>query len=282
MDALRRRTLARAVEFEGSGVHTGEACALRIEPAEAGHGIVLENARHKFRCPATLEFADAEASERRTVLAHPDGGRFEQMEHMMAALAAAGVSDALVVQDGLEPPFMDGGCYEFLKRIRKTGTVELDAAWPALEIEEPLMFQDGGALMTAAPGDRCSLSAFVEFPGTVVGSSGAMVTLGEDDFEKEVSKARTFVLAREVEMLRAAGYGKGATLSNTVVFDGEKFHNGRLNYPNEPARHKLIDLLGDLALLGCPLRGHVGAWRAGHRSHVRFARFLAESLSLPR
>lgn len=278
----KRRTIQRAVTLEGTGIHTGASCAIRFEPAPAGHGLVLANDAKGTRCPATVDFANAEKSDRRTVLISEDGVPFEQMEHVLAAASALGISDLLITQDGVEPPFMGGGSREFMETLTNAGFTELDAAWDPIVISEPLVFRDGNVLITAAPAERLELSAFVEFPGTIVGSSGATVAMDGNEFFDEVSRARTFAQHRDVEMLQKAGLARGGNLENTVIFDDETFHNPSLNYPNEPARHKLLDLLGDLALFGAPIRGHISAWRAGHRSHVRFVKFLQQELATRR
>jgi UDP-3-O-acyl N-acetylglucosamine deacetylase len=277
-----RRTIQRAVTLAGKGIHTGADCAIRFEPAPAGHGLVLANEAKGCRCPATVEFASPEKSDRRTVLISQEGVPFEQMEHVLAAASALGISDMLITQDGVEPPFMGGGSREYMEALTGAGFTELDAAWDPIVISEPLIFRDGDVLITATPADRLELSAFVEFPGTIVGSSGATVVMEGNEFFDEVSRARTFAQQRDVEMLQKAGLGKGGSLDNTVIFDESSFRNPSLNYPNEPARHKLLDLLGDLALFGAPIQGHFSAWRAGHRSHVRFVKFLQQELATRR
>ncbi len=275
---MMRKTLAGPVELHGTGIHTGLATSVRLEPAAPSDGLTLVDARGN-RCPASIDHADAERSDRRTVLVSPAGIAFEQMEHVLAAFAAHGISDCTIIQGGIEPPFMGGGCAEFMDAIASAGIADLGVPWEPLAITEPMSFRDGGAIMTASPAEELELSAFVEFPGTVVGSSGANSLGDAESFRREAAPARTFALARDVEMIRAAGLGKGGNLLNTVIFDNERFHNESLHFPNEPARHKLIDLLGDLALLGVPLVGHFSAWRAGHRSHVRFARFILQEMA---
>lgn len=274
-----RRTIAQRTTLEGIGIHSGVPCRLTFEPAECGAGITLVDARTGATCPAHIDFANAEESERRTVVVGPEGARFEQMEHVMAALAAAGISDAVVRQENHEPPFMGGGSREFLDAILAAGTRDFGAPWEPIVIDRVCHFRDGGCWFTAAPAEGCDLSAFVEFPNTVLGSQGATTTMTTESFRDGVSRARTFALARDVEAIRKMGLGKGGSLDNTVIADETHYHNESLLYPDEPSRHKIIDLLGDLALLGRPIRGHITAWRAGHRSHVRFARFLLRELS---
>ncbi len=271
-----RRTLREELRLEGTGIHSGAECSVRLFPRETG-GIAFRHAGRDAEVPARLESARADLSERRTVIESVAGGRFEQVEHLLAALAAAGVSDLLVEQEGPEVPFLGGGAREFLEGIRDAGTADLEETLPVLEVVRPLTLSEGHALIAAMPHKGLRLSAFVEFPGTVVGSAGYSADLEDENvFFEEISKARTFAAAADIEKLRAAGLIRGGNLENAVVFDRERYHNESLHYPDEVVRHKIIDLLGDLSLLGTALRGHFWAWRGGHRSHVLFARRLQE------
>lgn len=273
-----RRTVARPVELRGVGIHSGVPCRVVIQPALDGGGVQFQRAgREPVR--ADWRTANAELSDRRTVIVADHGERFEQIEHLMAALAACAISDVVVLQEGPEVPFLGGGSREYMEAIMQAGAEELDAEPVApLTISEPISFEDGDARFAAAPHDGLRLSVYVEFPGTIVGNDGFTLEVTEKSFFEEASRARTFALASDIEKLRAAGLIKGGSLENAVIFDHERYHNASLHYPNEVVRHKIIDLLGDLALLGSPLQGHFWAWRSGHRSHVRFAQHLAREI----
>lgn len=268
-----RKTVSGEVEVAGAGLHTGVDCRAVIRPAEGGRGIRFLR-KGAGEVPATIETADPEASVRRTVLVAADGGRVELVEHLMAAFAAAGVSDAEVEIEGPEVPFLGGGAREFLEALLGAGLEECGGGRPLLVVEEPMAFQCDGAVLAAMPAEGCRLSAYVEYPGTVVGSMGASVELDAGVFLREIAPARTFAAASEIEGLRAAGLAKGGNLQNAVVFDAGKYLTDPLYFPDEVARHKIVDLLGDLGLLGCEMRGHFWAWRAGHRTHLLFARQL--------
>ena len=273
------RTLVSEVAVDGVGIHSGAPCRVRLFPQPAGHGIAFVR-KGRRPVPATWRTANAEASDRRTVLVGEDGERFEQVEHLMAALAAMDISDLLIEQEGPELPFLGGGSREFMDALRSVGTTETEGSRPVLTIRDPISLQDGNALLTASPHDGLWMSCFVEFPGTVVGNMGVSLELTEQSFYDQVSPARTFAVSRDIEMLRSMGLIKGGNLQNALVFDEKKYHNESLHFADEVPRHKVIDLLGDLALLGCSLRGHFWAWRAGHRSHVRFAQLLAKEFHL--
>ena len=277
---LPRRTVAEPVIFDGAGIHTAAPCRLEIHPAAAGAGVTFQQAGRNWPAlPACIEHAVAEECERRTVLRGPGGQLFQQLEHVMAALAAMGITDARVVQDGPEPPFLDGGALLYMQGLVKAGSRDLEGTVEPLVIERPFAFSDGDAELVATPHEGLRLSCFVEFPNTVAGSMGFSLEISPESFLREAAPARTFALERDIESLWQAGLAKGGTLHNAVVFNGERYLNERLNFPDEVVRHKVIDLLGDLALIGRPLRGHFWAWRAGHRSHIRFAQALTKELN---
>jgi UDP-3-O-[3-hydroxymyristoyl] N-acetylglucosamine deacetylase len=270
-----RKTLAREITIEGTGIHSGAPCQVVLQPRESG-GVQFTRPGAAHPVPARWDHANAEFSDRRTVIVGPDGARFEQIEHLMAALAAHGVTDLLVVQQGPEVPFLGGGSLEFMQLISGAGLHETGGTIAPLCIDRIHHLADGDAVLVATPNSTLRLTVGVEFPGTVVGSAAFTMEVTAESFEREAAPARTFALASDIEKLRQAGLARGGNLQNAVVFDHERYHNEGLHFPDEVVRHKIIDLLGDLALLGCPLQGHIWAWRAGHRSHVRMAQLLAK------
>lgn len=273
----QRRTLAAPLTFTGVGIHTGLPARLEVRPSNHAAGVHLAMAGRDWPpLAASVEHAVAEESDRRTVLRGPEGQLFQQLEHVLAALAAFGVTDAELLQHGPEPPFLGGGAAEFAEAILSSGTADLDHEIEPLVVDRPLRVTDGPAELVATPHEGLRLSCFVEFPDTVVGSRGFSIELDAESFRREVAPARTFALEGDLEALRRAGLAKGGTLENAVVFNRTGYLNQALYFEDEVVRHKVIDLLGDLALIGRPLRGHFWAWRAGHRSHVRFAHALAK------
>ncbi len=276
-EPVRRRTLRQPALFDGRGIHGNLEARLVVEPAGAGTGLVASMAGSPHApLPLTTENANPLESVRRTVMAGENGERFEQLEHIMAALAACGVTDAALTQTGPEPPFLGGGSKEYTEGLVAAGFAELEGSVAPLVVDRPLHLADGEAELVATPFDGLRLSVFVEFPGTVVGSAGFSLEITPESFLAEAAPARTFALESDLEALWKAGLARGGTLENAVVFNAREYLNPKLFFEDEVVRHKVIDLLGDLALVGRPLRGHFWAWRAGHQSHVRFARMLAE------
>ncbi len=276
-EPVRRRTLSKAALFEGHGIHGNLEARLLVEPAEGGSGLtaVMEGSAHGPLLLAT-DNANPMESVRRTVMQGENGERFEQLEHIMAALAACGVTDARLTQSGPEPPFLGGGSKEYTEGLMAAGFLDLPQTVVPLVIDRPVHANDGEAELVATPHEGLRLSVFVEFPGTIVGSAGFSLEITPEAFLQEAAPARTFALESDIEALWKAGLAKGGTLENAVVFNANGYLNQQLFFEDEVVRHKIIDLLGDLALVGRPLRGHFWAWRAGHQSHVRFARMLAE------
>lgn len=276
MLSTTRQTIAGPLDFQGAGIHSGAPCRLRILPAgQGGGGILLR--RGDLELAASLEHADADASQRRTVLKAPGGQTFEQFEHVMAALAGSGVTDAVLVQEGPEPPFLDGGAAVMADAIATAGLRPLGGVLDPLVIDRATSLAVGDAELVATPHDGLRISCFVEYPGTVVGSMGASLEITPEVFRREIAPARTFAAEAEIDALRAAGFAKGGNLQNAVVFNAEHYLNDALHFADEVPRHKVLDLVGDLALIGRPVRGHLWAWRAGHGSHIRFAEHLVES-----
>lgn len=273
---IHRKTLQRIAVFKGNGIHTNAEATLHLLPTVSGMGIQARRMGSLELTPITTEFASAEKSIRRTVVVGPKPGNlvFEQLEHVMAALAAADITDAIIEMDGPEPPFLGGGSKEYLKGILAVGTEFLDEEIAPLVIDSPMAFEYGESHFAATPHCGFRLSCFLEFPGTLIGSTGVSLEITTDSFLNEIAPARTFAKKSDLEKIWAAGLGKGGTLENTVVFDTDCYLNDKLYYDDEVARHKIIDFLGDLALIGRPLRGHFWAWRAGHQSHVAFAQKL--------
>lgn len=268
-----RKTIAQEVTFKGRGIHTNQESRIICRPVKkAGTGILLR--RGKESMVANLTNADGLKSERRTVLIGPKGETFEQLEHILAALGAMGITDLELEMTALEPPFMGGGSKEFMDGFLHAGTHDLKGKLTPLIITKPFVFKDGDAELVATPHQGLRLSAFVEFPGTIVGSMGYSLELTADSFSKEVAPARTFAKKADLEYLKSNGLAQGGNLENAVVFDENEYLNKSLHFKNEVVRHKVIDLLGDLTLIGRPLVGHFWAWRAGHRSHVLFAKAL--------
>lgn len=257
-----QRTLKNPAELEGIGLHNGRRVRVRLEPAPPGTGVVfqrtdLEEAPDIPALPGNLSNA-----ARRTVL-RVGPAEVGMVEHLLSACHGLGLDNLFVRVDGEEMPGMDGSAAPYVRGIRRAGLVEQKTPRKELVLSEPVHVREGGAELVALPpsGEALRVRYIPDYPSGV-DATPVSFELSEASFEAEVAPARTFVLQQEVEQLLAAGYGKGATPENTVVLGGAEAPVLRVE--REPTRHKILDLLGDLGLLGADLRADVLAVRSGH------------------
>jgi UDP-3-O-acyl N-acetylglucosamine deacetylase len=261
-----RQTVARPVSVRGTGLHTGAAVTLTFQPAPCGFGV-------RFRRTDIGPSADVGAtldrvaqSHRRTLLAN-DGVEVSTVEHVLAAAAGLGLDDLLIVLDGPEPPAMDGSAAAFSDALADAGAVQHPRRPTIVRIHEPFTISDGDASYRVAPSPGLTLDVTVEWSHPVIGRQRGVWTIGRDTFLSELASARTFGFAREHAALAASGLAAGATSYNTIVLDDGGLVNGPLRWPDEFVRHKALDLLGDLALLGARLHATVVAERPSHRGN---------------
>ncbi|MEQ1891918.1 MAG: UDP-3-O-acyl-N-acetylglucosamine deacetylase [Planctomycetota bacterium] len=267
-----QRTLAGAVEFSGRGLHSGEHVRVRVLPAPEDTGVefVRTDLADSLPIPAHIRFYSNK--ERRTRLER-GGHHVDTSEHLLAACSGLAVDNLRVEMSGPEMPGLDGSAKTLVELFAQAGTVEQRAPARTFRLEEPVFVREGGATLVALPAEQPGLSvqyiASFNDPDVQGGSYHVQVT--PESFAREIAPARTFCLASEVELLQAAGLGKGATRENTVVLGDPATV---LRMPGEPVRHKLLDLLGDLHLLGSGLEAHLIATRTGHRTNAELVRRL--------
>jgi UDP-3-O-[3-hydroxymyristoyl] N-acetylglucosamine deacetylase/3-hydroxyacyl-[acyl-carrier-protein] dehydratase len=306
MNPDKQHTLKGSATLKGVGLHTGEPVTLTLRPAPIGHGYKFQ--RTDLDGEPIID-ADAElvvSTERGTTLGKGDV-RVNTTEHVLAALYALAVDNCLIQVSGPEMPIMDGSALPFVNAIESVGLEEQNAARDWYELKEPIWFEtkERGTEMLGvpAPGGELRITVMVDYNSPVLGTQHASMYRTEE-FKTEIAPCRTFVFLRELEQLAKAGLIKGGDLNNAIVLedregttkeqlkdlakalgrdyqDVEIRRNGVLNitdlkFFNEPARHKLLDILGDLALVGRPIKGHILAARPGHFGNTSFARRIKE------
>jgi UDP-3-O-[3-hydroxymyristoyl] N-acetylglucosamine deacetylase len=271
-----RNTLASAATVEGVALHSGKIVRARLLPAPAESGIVfVRSDRGGIEIPARLEFAGP--SFYATVLER-DGVSVSTIEHLMAALYALQVDDLRVELDGPEVPILDGSSKPFVDVVLRAGREQLPALRQYINVVRPLEVFEGEKRISVHPCPEYRVTYAIEFEDPVLGYQELTASLwGDASFPEKLAPARTFTFRREVEALRARGLALGGSLENAVVIGEEGILNPPLRFPDEFVRHKMLDLTGDLSLLGAPLRGHVVALRAGHDLHARLARRIHEA-----
>ncbi|MXX34459.1 MAG: UDP-3-O-[3-hydroxymyristoyl] N-acetylglucosamine deacetylase [Gemmatimonadetes bacterium] len=271
-----QHTIAGEFELAGIGIHSGEAVSLRARPAPQGSGITFKRTDlpDSPMVPAQLDFVTG--TELNTSLGL-DGARIATVEHVLAALSAFRVDNAVLELTGAEVPILDGSFVPWLEALRSVGRSRQSSPATLIEVRETITSRDGcQASYTALPHDGLRISATIDFDHGAIGRQYGDFRLDESAFLAEIARARTFGFKEDAPTLRERGFGIGASLDNTVVLDEEKVMNGRLRYPDEFLRHKVGDMVGDLALLGGRLRGHVVAERPSHRGNVALARDIRE------
>ena len=270
---MSRRTIARRVTLSGIGLHMGAPVQLAFEPAAAGTGIRFRrDDRDGAEVPARVEHAVL--AERRTQLGE-GGGAIHTVEHVLAAVAAEGIDDLVIAMDAAEPPIMDGSAGPFFAALHDAGLQENDGESDVFTVEERVEVIDGESRYSAEPGDGLTLDVEIMFPHALIGHQRGEYRLTRDSFARELAGARTFGFVREVEGLRAKGLIRGASTSNAVVLDEHGVVDATLRWPDEFVRHKAMDCVGDLALIGGRLNARIHAVRPSHRGTILFVRELA-------
>jgi UDP-3-O-[3-hydroxymyristoyl] N-acetylglucosamine deacetylase len=259
---VERQTLQSSFSLDGVGLHNGRACRATVHPAPSGAGLffVVDGVEIPARVGAVVETRLA------TTLA-AGGATVRMVEHLLAALYALGVDDAAIAVEGGEVPVLDGSALPWVMGVHSVGLRGQGEARDSLVVVAPLTVSlPEGRRATVSPASSLSLSVAIDFAHPAIGRQSRSIDLGRPGaFATELSWARTFGFAAEVEALRASGLIAGGSLDNALVFgpDGSLNPEG-LRAADEPVRHKLLDLVGDLALLGRPLHAHVEVERPGH------------------
>ena len=263
-------TLAAVVERRGVGLHSGEEATVRLTPSERpGFHLRFEDDLE----PIQLSPDQVRDSPLCTTL---DFGhrRVATVEHLLAALAGCGLSHVEIVVDGQEVPLLDGSALGWVEAIAEVGFEPATSERPAApQLEQPVVRYRGNSVITATPADRFSLVGIIDFPQAAIGRQQLTLELTPQRFVEEIAPARTFGFREQVDQLRAAGLIKGGGLDNALVCDGDSWLNPPLRFPDEPVRHKLLDLIGDLALVGFP-QAQVLVYRGSHGLHTDLAAAL--------
>lgn len=268
-----QHTISQPVGFSGVGLHTGVSSSARILPAPPGTGIVFRRTDLGAEIPAKVENVVETAFA--TVLSC-GGARLSTVEHFLSALYGMEIDNAIVEVDAPELPILDGSALEIARAIDSAGASAQTARRQFLRVYENDRIRQNGSLITLSPSAELEVLVTVDFPGTAIGRQWAKFTLSPGSFLREIAPARTFVLREQIEALRAAGLARGGSLDNAIVVDGRAVHNTEgLRFPDEFARHKLLDFIGDIAMLGRPLRGTFVAVRPGHTVNHALTVYLA-------
>lgn len=271
-----QRTIKNEVSFQGIGLHTGRLCKVTLNPSPRDSGIVFyrkdRNTLIKAHIGSVVDTAFA------TTLGY-NGTRIRTVEHLLSVLAGLGIDNVFVEVEGPEIPILDGSSTELVSIILKGGISKQRKKRPYIKITRPIVLDDGHSKVAAFPYNGRRITYNISFKHPLFSSQTKSLELNEETFIKEIAPARTFGFLKNVEMLRSNGLARGGSLDNAVVIDEKGILNeGGLRFQDEFVRHKILDLIGDIALLGHPLYGHIVAEKAGHATHARFVKKLLSSV----
>ncbi|MBA2731309.1 MAG: UDP-3-O-acyl-N-acetylglucosamine deacetylase [Acidobacteria bacterium] len=264
---VKQTTLAFPVEASGIGLHTAVPVHIRLVPAPPDTGYVfIRTDLGGFEIPASVEWV-AHCSYATTLMR--TGVMLSTVEHLLAALRGGGVDNVYIEVDNLEIPIMDGSAEAFTNMIERAGVVEQPLARKALLVQERVSIEHGDRRIQIEPADSYEIDCLIDFPHPLIGTQHFRVDVTNGNFGREIAAARTFGFTEEIEALRRANLIQGGSLDNAIVLTSTGMLNETsLRFPEEFVRHKILDIIGDLALLGMPIMGRVTAHKSGHILHA--------------
>lgn len=299
----KQQTIKQSVSISGTGLHTGQKGTLTFHPAEANHGIKFRRIDVEGQPIVEARVENVVDTSRGTTIAQ-NGVRVYTVEHILASLRGAGIDNTLIDINCEEPPIQDGSARNMIETLKSAGIVEQNAEREYLRLKKEVTYVNEkiGCKINIIPADDFRMEVSVDYNSQVLKPQTALLE-NMADFEKEIAPCRTFVFFQELEMLLKHNLIKGGDLSTAIVFvenavseeelqrvaklfnkesvgvhQGGILNNTTLHFENEPARHKLLDLIGDMALLGKPILGHVKAFKPGHLANTEFVKMIIENL----
>ena len=264
---MNQTTLAKSIEISGIGLHTGVEVNLTLKPAPENTGyIFVRTDLDDFEIPASVEYI-SHCSYATTLLRK--GVLLSTCEHLLSALRGANVDNCFIELDNIEIPIMDGSSENFIELIENAGIVGQNAPRHYLKILEKVEFKQGDRKMSVAPSDKFEIECVIDFPHPFINKQTYHFELKNGSFGREIASARTFGFTTEIEMLRKANLALGGSLDNAIVLTPDGMLNENpLRFADEFVRHKILDIIGDFALLGMPILGKITAEKSGHAVHA--------------
>ncbi len=301
----KQHTLNDSFTLQGKGLHTGLPITITFNPAPENHGYKIKRIDLENQPVIDVLAENVGNTQRGTVLIK-DNVQVSTIEHAMAALYASRVDNCLIEVDAPEFPILDGSAIKYIEEIKKVGTKEQSEERDYFIVRHKMevIDEETGSKLTLLPDDRFCINSFIEFESKYIPNQSATLE-NLEDFEKEIAACRTFVFVREIQKLREAGLIKGGDLDNAIVIYERQIsqedlnsladllgvphkdatelgylNNKQIMYPNEPARHKLLDIIGDIALIGKPIKGRIIATRPGHKINNKLARLVRKQIKM--
>ncbi len=275
----KRRSLSKEASVTGVGLHTGAETSITFKPADGGTGIVFKRTDLADSPEILASIANVGDVDRRTTLGDGDSS-VQTVEHLLAAVAAHGIDDVLIEVDGPEAPIVDGSAAPYFNALKAATPVEIDGEATEYRVKAPFVVNEGDASYVVAPREDLRLNVTIHWDHVSIGRQSGCFDIDPVRFEESLARARTFGFESEADELREKGLAQGASTSNVIVLSSDGVKGTELIWPDEFVRHKAVDLLGDLALLGGRFKGHVVADRPSHKGNMSLVRSIKRTSGL--
>jgi UDP-3-O-[3-hydroxymyristoyl] N-acetylglucosamine deacetylase / 3-hydroxyacyl-[acyl-carrier-protein] dehydratase len=268
---MKQKTIKKEISYSGIGLHTGDTTKVVFKPAKENSGIQFLRTDIPNSAPIKAIVEKVIGVTRGTTIGEGEV-RVHTVEHIMAALSGLGIDNILIEVNASEPPVADGSSMPFIEVLQKAGIVEQNAEKTYLTITEPVEYSRDGVSLVILPADEFKINCTINYDHPVLGTQYLSLVINEENFINELAKSRTFCFDYEIETLKREGLAKGGNLNNAIVIGEKKIHNEGLRFNDEFVRHKILDLIGDLYLIGKPIKGHINAVKCGHSANIAFAK----------
>lgn len=265
---MNQTTISKPVGVAGTGLHTGAPVNITLRPAPENTGyIFVRTDLDDFEIPASVEYI-SHCSYATTLMRR--GVVLSTCEHLLSALRGSGIDNCFIEIDNIELPIMDGSSENFIELIEQTGITEQDATRRYFRVLKPVKIKEGDRKMSIEPSERFEVECLIDFKHPFINKQGLHYVADNGSFRRDIASARTFGFTQEIEMLRKANLARGGSLDNAIVLTPDGMLNETpLRFDDEFVRHKILDIIGDLALLGMPVQGKVIAEKSGHSVHAQ-------------
>lgn len=260
-----QRTLKKEISCSSIGLHTGRKVNMKIKPAPVDTGVIFIRKDLSNAEPIHADFNKVSDTTLATSLGS-NGVTVATVEHILSAFSGMGVDNAIIELDSFEVPIMDGSSLPFVNLLKEVGTNVQEKNKKLLVIKKPVSVKEGDGSAALLPAEEFKITYEIDFQHAAIGKQSYSMTFSDEKYEKEICASRTFGFLRDVEYLQAKGLGLGGSLENVIILDDQKIINKEgLRSPDEFVKHKILDAIGDLFLLGMPIIGHFVAYKSGHR-----------------
>lgn len=269
---VAKRTIKKEIRFSGIGIHSGEEVEMILRPSDSGEIVFKRTDLGNVEFRIVLKGIRA----KNCTMLVTERGKIQTLEHLLAVLWVHGIDSLEVELNREELPILDGSALPFVRAVRKTGIRDLPQKKRLIKIIRPFIIQEDNASISVVPDPMLRITYHIDYSHPCIQKQGISVIVDPDDFDRNIAPARTFGFVDCVPSLRERGLAQGGSLKNAVVLDKSSVISGELRFPDEFVRHKVLDFIGDLSLVGFPLIGHFIAKKAGHGLHLQAVRFLRD------